>query len=198
MRSNVLVAVALFSTTALLVGCEKRASSPVAPDAVIGASVDAAPGSGGTKLVGDVVLGDYPFALENATRLVSRCAISAGQTWSLDAAHSQCLIVQPDWNPASSLPPYALTDDVKLITLQDKSSKRITHVRLLAQDVIGEAGIQHNTDWIPVAVPVVADRIGGTLHVHAANVEVWRLSGHTDGVRVEMIGRISIGDVVYR
>lgn len=64
--------------------------------------------------------------------------------------------------------------------------------------MIGEAGIQHGTDWIPVAVPVVASRNGGTLHVHAASVEVWRLSGHTAGVRVEVIGRISIGDVLYR
>lgn len=197
MKSNVLLAVALFSTTALM-GCENRPPGPVAPDSVAAASLDAAPNSGGTKLVGDVLPGEYPFALDDATRLVSRCAVSAGHTWGLDAAHTQCLIVQPDWNPASSYAPYALTDDVKLITLQVKSSKLITHVRLLAQDVIGEAGIQHDTDWIPVAVPVQPSRSGGTLHVHAPNVEVWRLSGHTGGERVEMIGRISIGDVLYR
>ena len=106
--------------------------------------------------------------------------------------------MRPDWNPNSSYEPYALTDDVKLIMLKEKGNNgRITHVRLLAQDVIGEEGIQHNTDWIPVAHPVVPLKNGGTLHVHAANVEVWRTDSHTGGTRVEMIGLISIGDIVY-
>ncbi len=82
--------------------------------------------------------------------------------------------------------------------LKEKGNNgRITHVRLLAQDVIGEAGIQHNTDWIPVAYPVVPLKTGGTLHVHAANVEVWRTDSHTGGTRAEMIGLVSIGDIVY-
>ena len=154
---------------------------------------------GGAKLIGEVAIGEYPFTLEDATVIASTCPAPAGNTWGLDFGHTGCLVVQPDWNPDSSYAPYALTDDVKLITLKEKgASGRIPHVRLLAQDVIGEAGIQHNTDWIPVAVPVVPDRKGGTLHVHVTDVDVWRLSGHTDGVRVEMIGRISIGDVVYR
>jgi hypothetical protein len=162
------------------------------------ASLDAAAGSSGTKLAGDVVTGEYPFAVGHATPIASTCSTGAGHTWSLDFGHTQCLIVRPDWNTASAYEPYELTDDVKLITLQDKKTKRITHVRLLAQDVIGEAGIQHETDWTPVAVPVESSRSGGTLHVHATNVEVWRLSGHTGGTRVAMIGRISIGDLVYR
>ncbi|MGH7558417.1 MAG: hypothetical protein ACREMD_11695, partial [Gemmatimonadota bacterium] len=64
-------------------------------------------------------------------------------------------------------------------------------------DVIGEAGIAHETDRVLVAVPVVPSDDGFVLHVHAKNVEVWRKSGHTRGDRVEMIGWISIGDIVY-
>jgi hypothetical protein len=188
------------SVAFLTLACESRAPNPVAPSATGEAWVDGAASSAGARLVGDVVVGEYAFAPGDATLLASTCPASAGSnnSWSLDFGHSQCLIVRPDWNPASSYAPYALTDDVKLVTLQDKSSKRITHLRLLAQDVIGEAGIQHNTDWIPVAVPVAPSRSGGTLHVHAPNVEVWRLSGHTGGTRVEMVGWISIGDLVYR
>lgn len=177
--------------------CQDQGFAPVVSDQ--SESQGVLPKAGGkTQLTGNVVVGDASFDPADATPIVSRCSVPAGNTWGLDFGHTQCLVVQPDWNPASSYEPYALTDDVKLIVLQDRSTKVISHVRLLAQDVIGEAGVQHNTDLIPVAVPVAPDRNGGTLHVHAANVEVWRLSGHTGGTRVEMIGRISIGDLVYR
>ncbi len=182
----------------IVAGCSRQSQSPVSPTAADAASADARAGGTGTKLRGDVVVGDAIFAAEDASPIASTCSTQAGNTWSLDFGHTQCLVVRPVWSPDSSYQPYALTDDVKVITLQDRSSKLITHVRLLAQDVIGDAGIQHDTDWIPLAAPAAPAKGGGTLHVHAANVEVWRLSGHTGGTRVEMIGRISIGDLVYR
>lgn len=161
------------------------------------ASLDAKPGAGGNTLLGDVVVGEYLFSSGDATPIVSTCPSPAGNTWSLDFAHTLCLIVRCDWR-SIFYPPYDLTDDVKLITLKENGKNgRITHIRLLAQDVYGEAGIQHNTDWIPVAYPVVPDRNGGTLHVRAPNVQVWRTDGHTGGTRVDMIGLISIGDINY-
>jgi hypothetical protein len=37
-----------------------------------------------------------------------------------------------------------------------------------------------------------------TLHVHADNIVVYRLPGHTGGKRVGAIGTTCIGDVVYQ
>ncbi|HEU4748854.1 MAG TPA: hypothetical protein VFS56_10165, partial [Gemmatimonadaceae bacterium] len=112
--------------------------------------------------------------------------------------HSECMIVTPLW--ASTIyEPYPLRDDVTIsVRLEKGKNGRITHVRLYAQDVIGEEGIAHETDWVPVAVPVVPSQAGFTLHVHAKNVEVWRLDSHRGGGnRVEMIGPVSIGDIEY-
>ena len=74
----------------------------------------------------------------------------------------------------------------------------IARLQLVAQDVSGDGGIKHETDDIPVSQPVAPDPAGFTLHVHADNVPVYRLSGHTGGKRTAMIGTISIGDIVYR
>jgi hypothetical protein len=49
-----------------------------------------------------------------------------------------------------------------------------------------------------VAIPIVPTKSGYTLHVHAANVAVWRTDAHTGGNRVAMIGWIRIGDIVAR
>lgn len=196
--SRTVISAAIVFCAVATSACENNLQGPVSPASVTATSTDARSGGTSSKLAGDVVPGDAAFAAEDAPPLASTCPTQAGNTWSLDFGHTQCLVVQPLWNSASSYEPYALTDDVKLITLQDRSSKLITHVRLLAQDVIGEIGVQHETDWVPLAVPAAPAKSGGTLHVHAANVDVWRLSGHTGGTRVEVIGRISIGDLVYR
>jgi hypothetical protein len=157
-------------------------------------------GAGGANaLLGDVAAGDYadPAA---STPLTSTCpAVVQGGGWVLDFGHTQCLVVRADWNSASGFQPYALTDDIKLIVFKEQGKNgRITHLRFYGQDVIGEAGIAHNSDSIPVAVPVVPSKGGFVLHVHAPRVAIWRLSGHTGGSRVALIGWVSIGDLVYR
>ncbi|MBI2072739.1 MAG: hypothetical protein HYT81_06860 [Gemmatimonadetes bacterium] len=156
-------------------------------------------GSSNNTLLGDVASGDYVDPTM-ASPLTSTCpAPVKGSGWSLNFEHTQCLIVQPDWNTDSGFEPYALTDDIVLGVLKKQGKDgQITYVRFYGQDVIGEAGIAHNSDTIPVAVPVIPTKSGFVLHVHAPRVAIWRLSGHTGGDRVALIGWVSIGDLVYR
>lgn len=152
---------------------------------------------GGGELVGGVAPGD--FGSGDASPLASTCptTVKVGQ-WHLDFGASQCLVVTLTWNDASGFEPYPLTDDVKLVVRKESGKNgRITHVRLLGQDVIGDAGVAHETDEVPVASPVVPDKAGFTLHVHAPRVEVWRLSEHVGGDRVALVGWVSIGDAIY-
>ena len=65
------------------------------------------------------------------------------------------------------------------------------------QDVIGTEGIMHSTDKIPIEPPVAPSPDGFTLHIHADGVPVWRHKGHLGGPRVEVIGTISVGDIVF-
>jgi len=152
----------------------------------------------GSSLLGSVVPGD--FTDPAATALASTCptVVKVGQ-WHLNFGHTQCLVVQPDWNTSSGFEPYTLTDDIKLIVIKEQGKNgQITHVRFRGQDLIGDAGIAHESDVIPVAEPVVPSKSGFTLHVHAPSVAIWRLSGHTGGERVALIGWVSIGDLVYQ
>lgn len=150
-----------------------------------------------TTLTGTINSTD--FTGESAP-LQSTCptVVKVGQ-WHLDFGSDGCLVVTLTWNDQSGFAPYELTDDVKLL-VQKESGKngRITHVTLVGQDVVGEAGIGHRTDAIPVDQPVVPNKAGFTLHVHASMVPVYRLDSHLfDGNRVALIGWVSIGDAVY-
>ncbi len=173
---------------------------PLAPASLdIGTPRQAKGGSPATPGA-SVMQGDLALADADAPALTSSCP-SAGFTpnaWAVVFGKSGCLIVRPLWSSATYAE-YALTDDVVLqVRLEKGKNGRITHMRLNAQDVDGEAGIWHNTDWIAVAQPVVPTKAGFTLHVHAKNVAVWRYDSHLgDGNRVEIIGTVSIGDVVY-
>jgi hypothetical protein len=124
--------------------------------------------------------------------LVSTCPGAVGDGYHVAFGTSGCLIFTPTGSD------YALTDDILMWNPGLKKDGRITRVRFSAHDVAGPDGIKHDTDEIPVAVPVVPDPAGFVLHVHADNVPVYRLSGHTGGKRVEVIGTISVWDVVYR
>lgn len=158
--------------------------------------------SGGGQRPGpDVLQGDFVLTDSDAAALANTCPsapLAGSRAWAVVFGHTECLIVQPLW-ASTAYEPYPLRDDVTLNVRQESGKNgRLTHVRLYAQDVIGEEGIAHETDWVDVAVPVVPSKAGFTLHVHAKNVAVWRLDSHlSGGNRVEMIGTISIGDIVY-
>ena len=89
-----------------------------------------------------------------------------------------------------------LTDDIVIRVPGHKGV--LTAVQLAGQDVIGGEGIAHESEQIPLLPPIEPDPAGFTIHVHADNVPVWKLSRHLGGKRVEIIGCISIADMVYR
>ncbi|HUF49391.1 MAG TPA: hypothetical protein VMN60_01070 [Longimicrobiales bacterium] len=185
-------ALTLTVTLMLAAACSESPSSP-APELGFQA---AKPASGVTAA--DVLLGDAGYDATDPSILSSTCPGAVGTHWHVNFGHTGCLIVSPAWS-STTYEPYDLTDDVKLIVTREKGKNgRITHVKLLAQDVIGEEGIAHETDDVPVAIPVAPSNKGFTLHVHAAAIPVWRLSGHTGGDRVAVIGTITIGDIIYR
>jgi len=137
-----------------------------------------------------VIVGDSPCpALPSS--LASTAPGDVTDSYHVRWGHTQGLIVTPDGSS------YSLTDDVTLNMRLKTSNMTLTSVTLYGQDVIGPDGIKHNTDAIPITPQPVA-QTGFTLHVHAAAVTVYRLSGHTGGKRVGPIGTICIGDVVYR
>lgn len=187
---------AVLIAAALVVGCQET-SVPVGPEMdapradqeTLSAKKGGGNGGGGT-LVADVVVGDGP-----AGSITSDCPAPTASppSYHVQFEESGCLIVTP---VGSS---YSLTDNVALLMVKEPGKNgRITHVRFRARDVSSaQGGIMHETDELPVAVPVVPDKNGFTLHVHAQNAEVWRMSTSTGGDRVEVIGTISIGDVVY-
>lgn len=196
-----------FATAAVLftvaaVGC----SVPVAPEAAApGAAFHAKGGNGGGggggsgSSGGSISQGDLTLAAGESPALATTCPSSGftRDSWALVFGKSGCLIVSPLW-ASTAYEAYQLADDLVLNIQRDGRKGPITHVRLVGQDVDGPDGIWHNTDWIPVAVPVVPQAAGFTLHVHAKNVGVWRYDSHLGGGnRVEMIGTISIGDVIY-
>ena len=192
------------ATAILLAAFIVACSDVVGPNTIMPGESALAKGgnSGGGQRPGpDVLQGDFVLIDSDAAALANTCPsapLAGARAWAVVFGHSECLIVTPLW-ASTTYEPYDLRDDVILNVRQESGKNgRLTHVRLYAQDVIGEAGIAHETDWVEVAQPVVPSKAGFTLHVHAKNVEVWRLDSHlSGGNRVEMIGTISIGDIVY-
>ena len=188
-------AVSAVLLASILVACSDATSPTIEP----GAPALARGGTVGASFA-DVLRGDFALGEADAPALTSSCPGQSGAPgWAAVFGKSRCLIVAPLW-ASTVYRAYTLEDDIVIGTLIEKGKNgRITHVRLNGQDVDGTEGIWHSTDWIAVAVPVIPSKAGFTLHVHAANVQVWRYDSHLgDGNRVAIIGTVSIGDIVYR
>jgi hypothetical protein len=180
----------------VLTACDP-AEALLGPPAYAKGGKNAGGSTGASVVQGDLVLRDT-----DAPALVSTCPSAgfSGNDWVVSFGKSGCFIVEindPFWT--GSLPPYTLADDILINVQQEKGRNgRITHVRIAGQDVDGPDGIWHNTDWIALAEPVTPDTKGFTLHVHASNIAVWRTDSHlAGGNRVEVIGFVSLGDIVY-
>jgi hypothetical protein len=62
------------------------------------------------------------------------------------------------------------------------------------------AAFAHESDVLSVTPIVLPDGIGFTLHVHAADVDLWRLDTHLPkkkSKQVEFVGTFSLGDMIY-
>lgn len=92
---------------------------------------------------------------------------------------------------------YQLTDDISFLVNQD-SSGNIVSLTLRGQDVIGMEGIAHESEEvIPVNAPIVPLDSGFVIHVHRDHLPIWKLSKHRGGKRVEIVGEVSLGDLIY-
>ncbi len=122
--------------------------------------------------------------------LVSTCSGTAEDSnYSVSwPRFSECVTITPTGG-------YQLNNDPVLTFAKKRGS--ITGITFFIDDVVGGDGIQHETDQIPVDPAAEPSPSGFTVHVHADGVEVWRLKGHLGGPRVQMIGTISIADVVF-
>ena len=92
-----------------------------------------------------------------------------------------------------------LGNDAHLIVATKKGSITVT-VQFLIQDIGGPESIQYRTDRFSLDVTGFTGFTGAdfTLHLHATDVPIFRLKGHTGGPKEEMVGTINIGDIVYR
>jgi hypothetical protein len=92
-----------------------------------------------------------------------------------------------------------LTDDIIIQTVTTRSGD-VVGVRVTGQDVIGEAGIAHESDVLDVVPIILPDGVGFTLHVHAVDVDLWKLDTHLrkkKSKRVKHVGTFSLGDMIY-
>lgn len=151
-----------------------------------GGSGGATPWSGADAVVGDFSPAD-PIVLSSCSGSPGSNDTQPNVFWRDGAAG--CVTVTPAGG-------YELGDDAQFIV--GIKGGKVTSVQLLIQDIAGPAGIQHQSEAVPIGGSVAFTGAGFTLHVHADNVPVYRQKKHTGGPRVEMIGTISLGDVVYQ
>ncbi len=91
-----------------------------------------------------------------------------------------------------------LTDDI-LIQVGKNKDKHIVSVQLFGQDVIGKDGIAHESEIVEIDPPVVPSEAGFIVEVDTDDLPIWKMNKHLTGggKRIEIIGYISIGDMVY-
>jgi hypothetical protein len=88
-----------------------------------------------------------------------------------------------------------LTDDLVLSVRTRKG--RFVGLTITGQDWIGGDGIMHESDQIPLNIPILADISGGFKIPVNKDVTIHRLKGHLGGPRVEVAGEIHIGELMY-
>lgn len=164
----------------------------VAGFAVIGAAAPP-PGKGGGKdRVRFVVTVVNPEAtLYDAPTYLPTCAATTSEQTSFSALfdrHDLCATVTTDTG-------VQLTDDIVIRVNTTKGL--ITSVQLFGQDVISEEGIMHESEVVAITPPVAPLDSGFTVHVHVDNLPIWKLTRHLGGKRVDIVGYISLGDMVY-
>jgi hypothetical protein len=62
------------------------------------------------------------------------------------------------------------------------------------------AAFAHESDVLSVTPIALPDGIGFTLHVHAADIDLWRLDTHLPkkkSKQVEFVDTFSLGDMIY-
>ena len=174
----------------------------IAPETTLAAKPDKPPGQDG--LVYTVALEFNPEAPEHEDIIIdggfdappylpSCSAETRGGTFSAwFERHDLCATVTTSTG-------YTLTDDISLHVNTNKAGNIISF-QLIGQDVIGTEGLIHKSEIVTIDPAVVPSTEGFTLHVDTDNIEIWKYDKHlnTGGAKpVEMVGYISVGDLVY-
>jgi hypothetical protein len=183
-----------------------------------GPAAAAKPGSSSSTLIADFVAHTEAF-VPVEPMLLSRCSGSSTSKYYVEwPRHDLCVFtatfdasgtlvssdegvkpngMQPDPGRIKELcNDDELCDDPILSAASRKGV--ISSIQFYIQDDIGTEGIQYETEKVVLDTPAQAQPCGFLVHVHRDFVPVWKLSGHTGGARVEIVGTISIGDVWYR
>lgn len=154
-------------------------------------------GSGGGVVFSVAVVGDPDAPDGNYLYLPSCTAQTPSSGGKLDATaifprHDLCATLTTSEG-------HTLTDDI-IIHIETARSGEVIGVQVTGQDIIGEDGIAHESDILPVDPPVMPDEAGFTLHVHAADTDLWKLDTHRvmkKSKRIEWVGTFSLGDMIY-
>ena len=214
------VSLALLSA-AFLLGCQEQGSGPVGPEGPQFDKPNNAICPPGVVVENGHCHGDdtkvtWRFAdltahrgvTVNASTLLSTCPGTPGAKLSNptvewkdgnedefvnDGENEHCVSVMPEGSAVT------LGNDAHLIVATKKGSITVT-VQFLIQDIGGPESIQYRTDRFSLDVTGFTGFTGAdfTLHLHATDVPIFRLKGHTGGPKEEMVGTINIGDIVYR
>jgi len=174
---------------ALLLGCGKDRLAPdgVAPRLSHGRGGHAG-GVGQEKIPWnvDALAGDFCVPGDPANWVSTSAGTTDGTGFHV--VWGDAIVVTPDGG-------YTLSDDAEM-TAESRGGD-IRSVRFWIDDVAGPDGIQHSSDDVSFDPPVVPDANGFTLHVHASALQVWRHKQHLGGPRVQMIGTICVGDLIF-
>jgi hypothetical protein len=108
------------------------------------------------------------------------------------ARHLQC--VRECWLYLDLIDDY-LTDDISLNLTVKKGV--IAGFGITGQDTIGREGIMHESDIVPLNVPVPENPELGFEIPIGSDVVIHRLSGHLAGRRVQIAGTVQVGKLVY-
>ncbi len=209
-----LVTSLIFASVAFLWGCQEQASGPTGPDGSgplfthKGADKPhgkpdggGGGGGGGTKVTwSEANLSTHGVPTGNNT-LQSSCAGFPGtktsnpSVWWNDEPDGETEGSTDGCAQVTTTDGTLLTNDASLIVATKKGGTEVT-VQFQIQDVGGPAGIQYRSDKSVIDAGEEFTGAGFTLHVHRT-IEVWKLKGHTGGPKVELVGTIDIGDIVY-
>lgn len=160
---------------------------------------DSGGGGGGSGVIFSVAFVGDPGASQGSNLYLPSCTAqtntSSGNSFATTAIfprHDLCATLTTSDGAT-------LTDDIIIQTITSKSGE-ITGVQVTGQDIIGDNGIAHESDVLDVTPAVQPDGAGFTLHVHAADVDLWKLDTHRHmkrSKRVEFVGTFSLGDMIY-
>lgn len=90
-----------------------------------------------------------------------------------------------------------LTDDI-VIRVFANGNGEITSLQLTGQDIVGKAGVFHETDVIELDTPVSPSASGFTLTIDRDAVPIYKCDKHTScNNRVAVIGEIALDLMIY-